>query len=343
MNKWSFSDPLSRALSRVCFPAWKSGGFSLKEPWGTSLPAGLVALYVMLSGKSYFKIDGCSNWLQMEAGDLLFITSGAAHCFANDPATPLVSAEEFERMQVRPIAPYREENTATRMLYAHVSLTILGDNPFSAIFSPIIHRQQKIAADNSYVTALLNLIKEIQSSPVAGGQAIVGKLLQTLMVEVLRTDAAAKFRLAQSSGATWQSNWLLAAMDSVIGPAIASIHQAPGNPWTVRDLASSVKLSKSAFAERFRELVGQTPLQYITEVRMHKAAELLQNSELSVAEIANATGYESASSFSNTFKRWHGESPLAIRKATTSPFAATAEMPIVPAARSPALAAEPTI
>lgn len=80
-------------------------------------------------------------------------------------------------------------------------------------------------------------------------------------------------------------------------------------------MARESGLSRSAFADRFRTVVGQPPLQYVTEIRMRKAAELLELTDTPVKRIAAQVGYESVSAFSSAFKRRFGAPPIALRQA----------------------------
>jgi AraC-like DNA-binding protein len=111
-----------------------------------------------------------------------------------------------------------------------------------------------------------------------------------------------------------RGNWIQAALDSAIGPVLAMLHESPAKPWTVAMLARQAHMAKSAFSERFRAAVGQPPLKYLTEYRVKLACQLLRGSDFGVKEIAKSVGYESASSFSNAFKRWVGVSPADYRR-----------------------------
>jgi transcriptional regulator GlxA family with amidase domain len=79
-------------------------------------------------------------------------------------------------------------------------------------------------------------------------------------------------------------------------------------------LARKIGLSRSAFAARFSALVGETPLRYLTALRMQKAQELLQDGELSMAAIAGEVGYESEPAFSKAFKKAVGKAPGSYRR-----------------------------
>jgi AraC-like DNA-binding protein len=96
------------------------------------------------------------------------------------------------------------------------------------------------------------------------------------------------------------------------------MHADLTSAWTVAELARRVGLSRSGFASRFAELVGEPPLQYLVRWRIARAAELLRDTEDGIVEIASRVGYESVPSFSRTFKRWRGQSPAAFRRATRS-------------------------
>jgi AraC-like DNA-binding protein len=87
------------------------------------------------------------------------------------------------------------------------------------------------------------------------------------------------------------------------------IHQRPAHPWTVDSLAAGVAMSRSAFAHRFRHLVGVPPLSYVTRWRMHKASGMLRNGDVTIASVARAVGYETESSFGKLFKRSTGHTP----------------------------------
>ena len=90
---------------------------------------------------------------------------------------------------------------------------------------------------------------------------------------------------------------------------MAALHRAPEQKWTVADLASECAVSRSLLDERFRQVLGRSPIRYLTEWRMHIAENLLANTELGVAAVSRRVGYDSEEAFSRAFKRAHGLSP----------------------------------
>jgi AraC-like DNA-binding protein len=94
-----------------------------------------------------------------------------------------------------------------------------------------------------------------------------------------------------------------------MGTALRAIHDRVNTPWTVESLAEAAGMSRSAFAARFKELLGQTPLGYVTEWRMQKAMQLLQQRDKKLIDVARSVGYESDAAFSKAFKRVVGANP----------------------------------
>ena len=110
----------------------------------------------------------------------------------------------------------------------------------------------------------------------------------------------------------------------MLAPALALLHNAPERRWTVADLAAGAAASRSLLDDRFRQVLGHSPIRYLTEWRMHLADELLATSDLAVAAIARRVGYDSEEAFSRAFKRERGLSPSHWRAARSSPLAPTA-------------------
>jgi AraC-like DNA-binding protein len=133
------------------------------------------------------------------------------------------------------------------------------------------------------------------------------RLPELLLTEVLRLHLA--------TAPMAEHGWIAALQDRVLAPAMAQLHAAPERKWTVAELASTVAVSRSVLDQRFRDVLGRSPIRYLTEWRMHLANDLLSTTGLSVAAIARRTGYESEEAFSRAFRRSHGSPPGAWRAA----------------------------
>ena len=140
-----------------------------------------------------------------------------------------------------------------------------------------------------------------------GYEVVATRLAEVLFIQALRAHIA--------SGVEWRNKgWLRAIFDSQLGTALSAIHANADTPWTVESLAEAAGMSRSAFAARFKELLGQTPFEYVTEWRMQKAMQLLQQRDKKLVDVARSVGYESDAAFSKAFKRVVGASPGAYVK-----------------------------
>src|SRR5262249_314347 len=100
-----------------------------------------------------------------------------------------------------------------------------------------------------------------------------------------------------------------ALRDPSIGAALGLIHQAPDKQWTVPALSAAVGLSRSPFAAKFTELVGQSPMAYLKRWRFHLGAALLPDQGVTLSGAAERAGHESGAAFSRAFTREFGISP----------------------------------
>ncbi len=133
------------------------------------------------------------------------------------------------------------------------------------------------------------------------------RLPELLVVEILR------LHLATAPAA--DRGWMGALRDPILAPALARLHAEPDRKWTVAELASEVAASRSLLDDRFRQVLGRSPIRYLTEWRMHVAEELLGSTDLGVAQVARRVGYDSEEAFSRAFKRAHGSAPSSWRAA----------------------------
>jgi len=134
-----------------------------------------------------------------------------------------------------------------------------------------------------------------------GSEVVASRLAEVLFIQVLRAHIA--------SGPKRNKGWLRAIFDPQMGTALSAIHDRVNTPWTVESLAEAAGMSRSAFAARFKELLGQTPLEYVTGWRMQKAMRLLEQREKKLIDVARSVGYESDAAFSKAFKRVIGANP----------------------------------
>ena len=95
----------------------------------------------------------------------------------------------------------------------------------------------------------------------------------------------------------------------MLAPALAAVHRHPGHHWTVAELAEKSLVSRSTLDQRFRDLLGISPMRYLADWRMHVAENLLQDTTLTVGAVADRVGYQAVEAFSRAFRRRHGIPP----------------------------------
>ncbi len=139
-----------------------------------------------------------------------------------------------------------------------------------------------------------------------GGETVITRLADILVIHVIRSW------IAQDPAA--QTGWLGALQDKQIGRVISRIHREPERAWSLESLASDAAMSRSAFAARFTELVGEPAMHYVTRWRMHLALTWLQEDNMPVGDLSRRLGYESEAAFNRAFKRHIGLPPGAARR-----------------------------
>ncbi|GAB3575886.1 hypothetical protein GCM10027406_08090 [Leifsonia lichenia] len=139
----------------------------------------------------------------------------------------------------------------------------------------------------------------------AGDSVICGRMATTIVSVAIR---------AWAEGDCAPANWPAPVEDPFVARVLDAMHGDPGHPWTVGDLAAVGAMSRTTFAERFRQQVGQSPASYLAQVRMDAAMSYLSNDELTVSETARMLGYESDAGFSRAFRRHTGSVPSVWRQ-----------------------------
>ena len=178
------------------------------------------------------------------------------------------------------------DGAPARLLSGHFQFDVNLARPLTAALPPVIHLRSA-GAPPAWLRIGLQFIAEEAARPLPGQQVIFNRVADILLVEALRDTARSR--------------------------VLAAMHRNPERDGTVPELAEIAHLSRSAFADRFTQVVGQPPLSYLTEHRMRIAAWKLAHSNASVAQIAAQVGYASETAFSQAFKRHHGEPPSKMR------------------------------
>jgi len=174
-----------------------------------------------------------------------------------------------------------------------------GGKSLADLLPPLTH----IRADHERSTALrttLELLATETATPALASQTMMERLAGVFLIHAIRAQAA--------------GGWLPALADPQIGAVLKAMHERVEHPWTVKALATEAGMSRSAFALRFKELIGQAPLEYLTQRRMLRAGRLLREDSRKLFEVATAVGYDSGGAFHKAFKRVLGVTPGEYRR-----------------------------
>jgi len=135
----------------------------------------------------------------------------------------------------------------------------------------------------------------------AGSETVLAKLSELMFIEVVRRHLA--------SMPPEQAGWLAGLRDPFVGKALSLLHARPERAWTIEKLGKDVGLSRSVLAERFADLIGLPPMQYLAKWRMQIASRLLDGGNTNIASVAAKIGYGSEAAFSRAFKKTVGVPP----------------------------------
>ncbi len=179
--------------------------------------------------------------------------------------------------------------------------------PFNPLLAALPRQLHVRGVGNAWLGGFTRQIAEESRSGRAGAETVITRLAEVMFIEVLRhyLDGLP----AEGTG------WLAGLRDEVVGRVLALLHSRPNHPWTLDELARRAASSRTAVAKRFVMFVGQPPMQYLAQLRMQMAANLLIETSAKVAAIGTDVGYDSEAAFSRAFKKSTGYAPGAWREA----------------------------
>ncbi len=311
------SDPFTDHLDHLYFPGWTAVELSLPADWGLEVSKGLACIYLVNRGEAWFHPTNSNiEPTRLSEGDHFVTTRSLPHRLTSTKHLDAkIVTEPIALLTKRTLSANHRaiSNAGTLIVCGQADLSLLKKNPLDIGVPSIIHLNNQKEALLDGCADLIDMLHKTQKAARLGWQHTVKRLAEILLVQTLRASLtiAARDVATQSDGTVCYRR---AATDAIIGPILYEMREHPERPWTVPLMARNAGVSKSAFSERFRNLVGLPPLQYLTQLQMRRACKMLGETNVEIAEIAILAGYESPSSFSNAFKRWQGGSPVDYRR-----------------------------
>ncbi len=262
-----------------------------------------LAHFAMLSrGNCWLSVERVPEPIPLTGGDCILLARGTSIVMRDSLRTrPERSFREIASRDNSNVAHYGGGGAPTTIVCGSLRFDRASLKPITLLLPSFI----LIKADQPHTLALHNTMQALASEmeeQAPGSNVVATRLAEVLFIQALRAHIA--------SVEGWRNKgWLRAIFDPQIGTALSAIHDSVNTPWTVGSLAATAGMSRSAFAARFKELLGQTPLEYVTEWRMQKAMQLLQQRDKKHLDVARLVGYESDAAFSKAFKRVVGANP----------------------------------
>jgi AraC-like DNA-binding protein len=290
----------------------------LTAPWGLTLPPmpGYLWFHVVTSGRMWLETeDEQQGWIGL--GELALVPHGEGHVLRSEPGAPAPGILDLEREVVSDryeILRHGEGGSPTGLICGAVRFAHPAAGNLIEILPATVHIEASSSPRLEWMRSLLQLMATEAGELRPGGEAVITRLGDILVIQAIRawmeSDPAA------------QRGWLGALGDPQIGRAISAIHRDPARDWTVASLAHELAMSRSAFAARFTELVGEPVMSYVARWRMHVAVAALKEEGATVGQLADRLGYRSEAAFSRAFKRVIGVSPGTVRRSAGEPDAA---------------------
>lgn len=294
-------DPLSDLLSLLKPRNYMSAGFEAGGEWAIQFPpqGEGIKCGAVVSGRCWLSVEGIPDAVHLDTGDCFVLPSGRPFRLASDMAAiPVDAGLIFPPARRGGVVSY---NGGGDFSLVSSRFALAGDNVgmLLRMLPPIVHIRRE--SDRTALRWSVERMMQELREPEPGGFLVIQHLAHMILVQALRLHLAQ----ARDGGV----GWLFALADRKMGAAISAMHANPAHRWTLQELAEHVGMSRSIFALKFRETVGETPMEYLSRWRMLLAADRLENSGDPVSVIALSLGYESESAFSTAFKRIMGCSP----------------------------------
>lgn len=327
-------DPLSDVLRSVRLRGAVFYYVSCCDEWFAHTPAAsamanavmpgaehLIEYHMVAKGSGWAAVDGLPP-VHLATGDIVMFPHGDAHVMSSAPgmSAPPGDADwvfatrndpkpiplAFHHGVFKPGFAMPADEAETVLVCGFVGCDLRPFNPLIAALPRLLHLPA--GGTGAWLAPMLHHAATESNERRAGSAAVLERVSEMVFV-----DAARRYLETLPGDAL---GWLAALRDRHVGRAIQLMHERPADPWTIDELGRQVGLSRSALHERFVQLAGQPPMQYLTNWRMQCGARLLREGRETVATIALEVGYDSEASFARAFKRLVGQPPAAWRRGT---------------------------
>ena len=316
------ADALSEVLAAVHLSGSIFFEVTAKSPWVAEAPPAAriapqvapgaqhaIEYHVVTAGSCWISLvgDNATEPVKLNEGDIVVVPHGDPHVVSSAPgmrAEP--NLEVYGKPGEHVAVPFQLQTggdgpSETRLICGFVSCDVRPFNPLLESLPRFMRFGRDSLASHSLLDEFIRFATAEMGNKRAGSQSVLNRLSELMFVEIIR------LYMDQLEGSN--TGWLAGLRDPLVGRALTLLHARPSHAWTLEQLASEAAASRSVLADRFNDLVGYPPIQYLTRWRMQIAARRLMDPGARVAAVAHEVGYESEAAFSRAFKKFVGQSP----------------------------------
>lgn len=308
-------DPLSDVLRAVRLTGGVFLDARFTAPWSVNsqmtaaycepylaMPAQIIAYHVVIAGRLLISVGG-EPAIEVSAGEIVLVPRNEIHVLSSATGLKTVNGQDL-------VLP-SSDGGLVRIVHGgggaatHIVCGFLASedayNPLIETLPRMMKLDIRDGTSRDWIEASVRFAAGELAEGRLASSSVMSRLSELLFVEAVRHYS--------STLASEEIGWLKGLKDPHVGRALALMHQNIGAPWTPDSLAREVALSRSAFVDRFRNLVGMPPIRYLTVWRLRTAKLTLRETARSIGQLAHQVGYESEEAFSRAFKREFGVSP----------------------------------
>lgn len=280
----AMSDPLSAALEELGVRTVKYERFARKAPWSFEYPAEGRGVHFIERGRARLRIG--TRTLTLGAGDAVLLLSGRKH-----------------RLEAAAHPAPSEATVITCGIFEFLA----PDHPMLEALPEVIYVPEEAARRSPQWQGCLHQLRTELDAERPGRDAVLAALSIVLLTEALRHHVTGSTECPRGA-------FVRALSDAPLAKALRAFHADLSAEWSVAALAGIAGMSRSSFALRFHQVLGEGVMSYVRRWRMFRARALLREGAHAVEEIATRTGYRSGAAFSAVFRKQHGVTPSAFRR-----------------------------
>jgi len=276
----------------------------------------LIVFHFLTEGRGYARLpDGSRE--ELGAGDIVILPHGSSHFVGNgSPERPVDSFVVFAKYVAEglKVARYGGGGEITRFVCGFMACDARMSDVFLSALPPILKVNVATGPSGQWLAHSIRFAVDQAGESSAGSRLVLSRLAEVLFVEALR-------RYINTLPAD-RTGWFAGARDPVVGRALELFHREPADAWNMSGLAKRTGVSRTRLIERFHHFLGESPMAYLMRWRLRLGAEILQSTEDTIVNVAEAVGYGSESAFNRAFKREFGFPPAQFRRASQQTNAA---------------------